>query len=379
MIKILFTLIAFSSVSVLSLSPYEQANWATLNNYSSALQVGNIADALTYVSSDVWYQIHALKRLVPIAGLYHGTSGATVYLSAFAANPPRVKSLDLPVIQNDTVLVTFTEAVTITSTSHTYSVMNSIIYTFDGQSKISYVDIFYDAATVAEAYCPDHFLVCQNINITKDNMLDTYHYTTPAGSSNLTSHEQINYQTLQTYLSYLGQGDIPNAITQTTDTVQYIMHALDTVVPTAGGTYIGHTGAENFFVNTSSYLSSFNLSNPLIRGLSNNTALVTFLEISTTKMNQSYQQVNNIIYVFDNSTNKISRVDIFFDSVTVGEAIQCQPGYRLECSKGFRITFSFIGMNLVILLVLILLFAAMLNANNISKTNASHLQIYMLH
>jgi len=106
-----------------------------------------------------------------------------------------------------------------------------------------------------------------------------------------------------------------------------------------------------FFINTSSEFSSFTLQNPFIRALTNNTAIVTFLEVSTTKSTaQSYQQVNAIIYTFD-SMNLILSVDIWFNSIIVGEALQCKPGTVLVCSNSLY--GKFLSYNLIMGLVML--------------------------
>jgi len=182
--------------------------------------------------------------------------------------------------------------------------------------------------------------------------MDTYHFTTPvANMTNYTAYEHMNYQTLMNYLLSLGGENIPAAVNQTSINVVYTMHALPAAVPVAGGVYVGHQGATNFFLNTNADFTSFSLQNPVIRALQNNTALVTFLEVSTTKKSQSYQQVNAIIYVFD-SMSKILSVDIWFNSIVVGEAIQCKSGQIFQCQKSGAMFENMLNSHLIMGLVL---------------------------
>jgi len=268
------------------------------------------------------------------------------YLSAI-----NLINLEFPAIQNDTILVTYTEQSTVLLTNLTYTLPVTVIFTFNSQSLNSYIDIFQDSASIADAFCFSNQTLSCKSSTADDNLIDTYHFTIPNIPNTWSSIEQANYQTLLSYLTYLASGNIPAAVNLTSHSVIYTMHAFTDVVPVAGGIYMNQTGATNFFINTSSEFSSFTLQNPFIRALTNNTAIVTFLEVSTTKSTaQSYQQVNAIIYTFD-SMNLILSVDIWFNSIIVGEALQCKPGTVLVCSNSLY--GKFLSYNLIMGLVML--------------------------
>jgi len=339
-----------------SLNLYELSNQQTLSKYYTAIESGLITNALSYMNDGIVYQIHSVPRLVPTDSTYVGKSQLVTYFQ----NQPQyinvtsivIYGLTFAAIQNDTILVTYTEQAQVTSSGKTYKSPVTAIFTFDATSLISYIDIYEDSALIADTFCPmNQALACVSSNML-DNLIDTYHFTTPnANMTNYTTYERMNYQTLLNYLMSLGAENIPAAVNQTSTDVVYTMHAYPKVVPVAGGSYVGHQGATNFFLDTGADFTSFTFQNPVIRALQNNTALATFLEVSTTKNSHSYQQVNAIIYVFD-SMSKILSVDIWFNSIIVGEAIQCKNGQILQCQKTSGFMLEMLNSHLIMGLVL---------------------------